>query len=546
MQIMDIIKLFAGLGLFLYGIMEMGTGLEKAAGHKMQRLLEVLTRNKVMAVFVGALVTAVIQSSSATTVMAVGFVNAGLLPLTKAIGVIMGANIGTTVTSLILSVKLDFGVIFAAIGLFLMLGGKRGSLKMLGQIFMGMGVLFIGMETMSSAMKPMQNWDGFRNLMTEVSNPLLGVLVGALLTALIQSSSASIGILQALAGSGLISLHAAMFILYGQNIGTCITTMLASIGANKTARRAAMVHLLFNVIGALMFIVITLTLPFEQWVIRIAGDNLRLQIALAHVSFNVTTTLVLLPLSSVLERLSFMIIRGKDKQEEPMRLTYFDDRLFSTPPIAAKQLFREVTRMGELVKANLDYAMVCFFSNKELPLEEFNNRENVIDYLNAEITAKMIELRGLTLTSRDVHLMGSLFHVVNDLERIGDHAVNIVDIANARRKEKTRFSAKANHEIEMLYGIISVMVDQAIEIVREQIIDPQVIARVEAAEAEVDRLSEELAKNHVNRVKCKKCTPKNGMYYMDMLNNLERIADHADNLATSVDSPDTEGKRLLW
>lgn len=546
MQIMDIIKLFAGLGLFLYGIMEMGTGLEKAAGHKMQRLLEVLTRNKVMAVFVGALVTAVIQSSSATTVMAVGFVNAGLLPLTKAIGVIMGANIGTTVTSLILSVKLDFGVIFAAIGLFLMLGGKRGSLKMLGQIFMGMGVLFIGMETMSSAMKPMQNWDGFRNLMTEVSNPLLGVLVGALLTALIQSSSASIGILQALAGSGLISLHAAMFILYGQNIGTCITTMLASIGANKTARRAAMVHLLFNVIGAIMFIVITLTLPFEQWVVRVAGDNLRLQIALAHVSFNVTTTLVLLPLSSVLERLSFMIIRGKDKQEEPMRLTYFDDRLFSTPPIAAKQLFREVTRMGELVKANLDYAMVCFFSNKELPLEEFNNRENVIDYLNAEITAKMIELRGLTLTSRDVHLMGSLFHVVNDLERIGDHAVNIVDIANARRKEKTRFSAKANHEIEMLYGIISVMVDQAIEIVREQIIDPQVIARVEATEAEVDRLSEELAKNHVNRVKCKKCTPKNGMYYMDMLNNLERIADHADNLATSVDSPDTEGKRLLW
>ncbi len=546
MQIMDIIKLFAGLGLFLYGIMEMGSGLEKAAGHKMQRLLEVLTRNKVMAVFVGALVTAVIQSSSATTVMAVGFVNAGLLPLTKAIGVIMGANIGTTVTSLILSVKLDFGVIFAAIGLFLMLGGKRGSLKMLGQIFMGMGVLFIGMETMSSAMKPMQNWDGFRNLMTEVSNPLLGVLVGALLTALIQSSSASIGILQALAGSGLISLHASMFILYGQNIGTCITTMLASIGANKTARRAAMVHLLFNVIGAIMFIVITLTLPFEQWVVRVAGDNLRLQIALAHVSFNVTTTLVLLPLSSVLEKLSFLIIRGKDKQEEPMRLTYFDDRLFSTPPIAAKQLFREVTRMGELVKANLDYAMVCFFSNKELPLEEFNNRENVIDYLNAEVTAKMIELRGLTLTSRDVHLMGSLFHVVNDLERIGDHAVNIVDIANARRKEKTRFSAKANHEIEMLYGIISVMVDQAIEIVREQIIDPQVIARVEATEAEVDRLSEELAKNHVNRVKCKKCTPKNGMYYMDMLNNLERIADHADNLATSVDSPDTEGKRLLW
>ena len=546
MQFMDVVKLFAGLGLFLYGIEEMGSGLEKAAGHKMQRLLEVLTRNKVLAVLVGALVTGVIQSSSATTVMVVGFVNAGLLPLTKAIGVIMGANIGTTVTSLMLSVKLDFGVIFAALGLLLMLGGKRSTLKMLGQIFMGLGVLFVGMETMSAAMKPMQNWDGFRTMMTEVSNPVLGVLVGALLTALIQSSSASIGILQALAGSGLIGLQGSLFILYGQNIGTCITALLASIGANKTARRAAVVHLLFNVIGAMLFIVITLTLPFEQWVRQMAGDNLRLQIALAHVSFNITTTLILLPMSSVLEKLSFLVVRGKDKQEEPMRLTYFDDRLFSTPPIAAKQLFREVIRMGDLVKANLDYAMKYFFSEKEMPLEEFNNREKVIDYLNAEVTAKMIELRGLTLADRDIHLMGSLFHVVNDLERIGDHAVNIVEIGTARRKEKTKFSAKADHEIEVLYNIISAMVDQSIEIVREQIIDPEVIARVEANEAEVDRLCEELADHHVDRVKNKKCTPKNGMLYLDMLNNLERIADHADNLATSVDAPDAEGKKLLW
>jgi phosphate:Na+ symporter len=416
----------------------------------------------------------------------------------------------------------------------------------MGQIFMGLGVLFVGMETMSGAMQPLQSWDGFRIMMTEVSNPVLGVLVGALLTAVLQSSSASIGILQVVAGSGLISLHGAMFILFGQNIGTCVTAMLASIGANKTARRAAVVHLLFNVIGSLLFIVITLTLPFEMWVRQMAGENLRLQIAIAHISFNVVTTLVLLPLSSVLEKLSFLVIRGKDKQEEPMRLTYFDDRLFSTPPIAAKQLFQEVIRMGDLVKANLDYAITYFFAEKELPLEEFNNREKVIDYLNAEVTAKMIELRGLTLTSRDIHLMGSLFHVVNDLERIGDHAVNIVDIGTARRKEKTRFSAKAVHEIEMLYGKISVMVDQSIDIVRHQIIDPEVIARVKADEAEVDRLCEELAEHHVERVKCKKCTPKNGMLYMDMLNNLERIADHADNLATSVDAPDAEGKRLLW
>jgi phosphate:Na+ symporter len=468
------------------------------------------------------------------------------MDLFQAVGVIMGANIGTTVTSLMLSVKLDFGTIFAAAGLIFLLGGKRPSLKMLGQIFMGLGVLFIGMKTMTGAMEPMQSWEGFRRMMTEVGNPILGVLVGALITALLQSSSASIGILQALAASNLIGLHGAVFILFGQNIGTCITAMLASIGTSRTAKRAAIVHLLFNVIGATLFIIITLTLPFTDWIIQLAGDNLRLQIAFAHVIFNVTTTLILLPMSSVLEKLSRLIIRGEDKLEEPMRLTYFDDRLFSTPPIAAKQLFREVIRMGELVKTNFTFAMEYFFSPKELPAEEFNNRENVIDFLNAEVTAKMIELRGMTLSSRDVHLMGSLFHVVNDLERIGDHATNIVEIGASRRKLKTKFSPKAEHEIESLYVIVNRMVTQSIEIVDKQIIDPEDIARVETDEAEVDRLCEELADHHVERVKNRKCTPKNGMLYMDLLNNLERIADHADNLATSVDAPDAEGKRMLW
>ena len=432
---MDVLKLLAGLGLFLYGIRGMGEGLEKAAGHKMQRLLEILTKNKLTAVCVGALVTGVIQSSSATTVMVVGFVNAGLLSLSKAIGVIMGANIGTTITSLMLSVKLNFGVIFAAIGALLQLMGNRSGIKLCGQIFMGLGVLFVGMEMMTGAMEPLQEWQGFREMMLSVNNPFVGVLVGALITALLQSSAASIGILQALAAAGLIGLQGSLFVLFGQNIGTCVTAMLASIGANKTARRAAIVHLMFNVIGALLFTVITVTLPLADWIQAIAGDNIRLQIALGHVFFNIVTTLILLPLSGLMEKLSYMIIRGQDKQEEPMRLTYFDDRLFNTPPIAAKQLFREVMRMSALVKANFTFAMKCFFSPKDVPADEFENREQVIDFLNAEITAKMIELRGLTLTDRDVHLMGSLFHVVNDLERIGDHSTNIMEIATARRGE---------------------------------------------------------------------------------------------------------------
>ena len=546
MQLMDVLKLFAGLGLFLYGIKGMGEGLERAAGHKMQRLLEVLTRNKLTAVCVGALVTGVIQSSSATTVMVVGFVNAGLLSLSKAIGVIMGANIGTTVTSLMLSFKLNFGVIFAAVGAIFQLLGNRSSVKLCGQIFMGLGVLFVGMEMMTSAMEPLQSWQGFRDMMLAVDNPFVGVLVGALITALLQSSAASIGILQALAAAGLINLHGALFVLFGQNIGTCVTAMLASIGANKTARRAAIVHLMFNVIGALLFVLITVSLPLADWIQAIAGDNLRLQIAVSHILFNIVTTLVLLPLSGVLEKLSYMIIRGQDKQEEPMRLTFFDDRLFNTPPIAAKQLFREVMRMSSLVKANFSFAMKNYFSQKEIPTEEFENREQVIDYLNAEITAKLIELRGLTLTARDVHLMGSLFHVVNDLERVGDHCTNIMEIAASRRSEKTRFSPKAEHEVEMLSGIVDQMLDQSIVIVRDQIIDPAVLGKVEVLEQQVDDLCQDLADHHVERVKNKKCTPKNGMLYLDTLNNLERIADHADNLATSVDAPDEDGKRLLW
>ncbi|HPF87391.1 MAG TPA: Na/Pi cotransporter family protein [Candidatus Limiplasma sp.] len=546
MQFMDVLTLFAGLALFLYGIKEMGEGLEKAAGHRMQRLLEVLTKNKFSAVLVGALVTGVIQSSSATTVMVVGFVNAGLLPLRNAIGVIMGANIGTTVTSLMLSVKLDFGVIFAVIGLIFLLVSGRSNFKMLGQIFIGLGILFVGMKTMTGAMEPMRDWEGFRTMITGVSNPFLGVLIGALITALLQSSSASIGILQALASANLIGLHSSLFILFGQNIGTCITAMLASIGTNKTARRAAVVHLLFNIIGSALFIFIALTLPFADWIESLAGDNLRLQIAFAHIIFNVTTTIILLPMSKLLEKAAYFIVRGQDKQEEPMRLTFFDDRLFSTPPIAAKQLFREVMRMSELVKENFTFAMDYFFKQKDIPLDEFDNRENVIDYLNTEVTAKLIELRSMTLGSRDVHLMGSLFHVVNDLERIGDHCVNITEIADARRTAKKAFTNKAIHEIETLYATVNEALDQAIEIVNKQIIDPAVIKKVSDLEDQIDTMCDDMTDRHMNRVKAKKCSPTNGMLFLDLLNNLERIGDHTENLATSVDEHDDEGRKLLW
>ena len=543
-----IFSLLGGLGLFLFGIKAMGDGLEQAAGPRMKRLLEVLTKNKLMAVLVGALVTGVIQSSSATTVMVVGFVNAGLIELGRAIGVIMGANIGTTVTSLMLSIELDFAIIFTAVGAICqLLGSSRSSFKLFGQITMGLGILFVGMDTMTDAMRPLRDWPVFVNLMATATNPIVGVLVGAGVTAILQSSSASVGILQALASSGAISLEAALFILFGQNIGTCVTALMASVGTSRTAKRTAVVHLLFNVLGTLIFVVVALALPFASWIRMLAGENLRLQIAYSHIIFNVTTTLILLPLSSLLEKLAYVIVRGQDPVQEVMQLKHFDPLLFSTPPIAVQQLFREVQRMADIVITNYQFAMQYYFAPKELPLDEFENREEVIDFLNDKITENLIEVEGLSLNARDTHMVGSLFHVVNDLERIGDHSENIVEIGQTRKKEEIVFSAKAEREIEELASLVTSMLEKSIRIVRKQITDPEILSEVFVLESQVDDMSEALADHHVDRIKNKKCTPKNGMLYLDMLNNLERIADHADNLAGSVDRGEKKSDRpLLW
>jgi len=543
-----IFSLLGGLGLFLFGIKAMGDGLEQAAGPRMKRLLEVLTKNKLMAVLVGALVTGVIQSSSATTVMVVGFVNAGLIELGRAIGVIMGANIGTTVTSLMLSIELDFAIIFTAVGAICqLLGSSRSGFKLFGQITMGLGILFVGMDTMTDAMRPLRDWPVFVNLMATATNPIVGVLVGAVVTAVLQSSSASVGILQALASSGAISLEAALFILFGQNIGTCVTALMASVGTSRTAKRTAVVHLLFNVLGTLIFVVIALALPFASWIRLLAGDNLRLQIAYSHIIFNVTTTLILLPLSSLLEKLAYVIVRGQDPVQEVMQLKHFDPLLFSTPPIAVQQLFREVQRMADIVITNYQFAMQYYFAPKELPLDEFENREEVIDFLNDKITENLIEVEGLSLNARDTHMVGSLFHVVNDLERIGDHSENIVEIGQTRKKEEIVFSNKAEKEIEELANLVTAMLEKSVRIVKKQITDPEILGEVFVLESQVDDMSEALADHHVDRIKNKKCTPKNGMLYLDMLNNLERIADHADNLAGSVDRGDKKADRpLLW
>lgn len=538
MDFMNVLSLLGGLGLFLFGMKIMGDGLEKAAGNRMKKILEMATSNRLLAVLTGVAITAIIQSSSATTVMVVGFVNAGMMSLTQTVGVIMGANIGTTVTSLMLSIKLDFGAIFAFMGLILtnfFNEKKHPTAHQFGYVTMGLGILFVGMDTMSSAMAPLRDWQVFKDMMVSFSHPLLGVAAGMIITAVIQSSSASVGILQALAGEGLIPLQSSVFILFGQNIGTCVTALLASTGTSANAKRAAVVHLLFNVIGTLIFVVIACVLPFADWIESLAPGNLRLQIAYTHVIFNITNTALLLPCANLLERAACMLVPDHEDKDDSMKLKYFDQRMLNTPTIAAQQLFKETQRMGDIAAANYAAAVALFHDWDDARADEVRKREEVLDFLNHEITACLVEVKGLELNEEDTHLVGSMFHVVNDMERVGDHALNMLEAAETKEREHVRFSDKAFAELEELAARVSVQLQKGMKLFREQNNDPKVIQTVEAAEQEIDDMTEALRQHHVDRLKNRKCTAKNGMLYLDLLTNLERIGDHAENIATSMD-----------
>ena len=535
MTLMNVLSLFGGLGLFLFGMKVMGEGLERAAGNRLKRLLEMVTQNRILAMLAGIAITAVIQSSAATTVMVVGFVNAELLSLTQAVGVIMGANVGTTVTPLMLSLQIDFAAIFACMGLILTsLPEKYASAKQFGQVMMGMGVLFVGMNTMSAAMSPLKDWEGFRTAILSMSNPVVGVLIGAAITALLHSSAASIGILQALVGEGLIPLGSAVFILFGQNIGTCVTALIASAGTSSTAKRTAVVHLMFNVFGTILFTIIAVVLPFAEWIQILAPGNLRLQIAVTHIIFNIVTTGLLLPLAGQLEKIACLVIPSGDQTDNDMKLMYFDARLLKTPPIAAAQLFNEVQRMGDISLKNFESAVECFRSWDDEMAAEIQHHEAVLDYLNQTITASLVDVKGLDLNDHDTRLVGSLFHVVNDFERVGDHRQNILEAAQLRHSDEVKFSMKAIGELDTLSAKVSEQLEMAMRLFRAQSNDPAEISAVMENEQAIDDMTEALRVHHVDRLKSRKCSAKNGMIYLDMLTNLERIGDHAENIATSV------------
>ncbi|CZT56309.1 Na/Pi cotransporter family protein [Solibaculum mannosilyticum] len=539
----DILLMLGGLGLFLYGMRLMGDGLELAAGSKLKKLLSALTTNRLMGVLVGFLVTAVIQSSSATTVMVIGFVNAGLMTLSQAAGVIMGANIGTTVTSQIIAFRIggfaftDFAPLFIFVGVIFIMFSKKSTLSHIGQVVGGLGILFLGLTTMSTAMEPLQQVPEFVNLLTSFKNPLIGILVGALFTAIIQSSSASVGILQALAMQGLIGLDGAIFVLCGQNIGTCVTALISSIGANKTARRAAILHLLFNVIGTLLFIPIVLIpgIGFVNMVESLSPGNAAQQIANAHIIFNIVTTLVLLPASPLLVRMATALVPGKDKKEiEPMQVQYLDHRILKTPPIAVGQVIKETERMAVLSRQNFHDSLEYFNQPSPELKERIMANEQVLDYLNKEITAYLIQISALELTASDSATVGALFHTVNDFERIGDHAENIVDAADEMYSRKVKFSDTAAKEIKELTLRVEVLLDEALHMFRSRVYDESLAQTITRSEEDIDRCNEAFRNNHIKRLTKRKCTPEQGAVFLDLLTNLERVADHATNIAFSI------------
>ena len=536
-MILMLISLLGGLGLFMFGMKVLGEGLEKTAGSRLKGLLQAMTRNRPLSILCGIVITILLQSSTATTVMVVGFVNASMLSLGQAIGVIMGANIGTTVTPLLLSLEgIDFGLIFAFVGLLLSWLPKKPRFHVAREfspIVMGIGLLFVGMQSMSSAMAPLREWDGFSTAIQNISNPLVGVLIGAVMCVLLNSSAACVGLLQVLGGAGLIPLSTAMFVLFGTNIGTCLTSLIAGSGTSTAARRTSIVHLLFNTIGTILFVTFASIFPFARWIEALAPGNLKLQIALIHIIFNLATTLVLCPTASLLEKLVCLIIPEKRAENVEMRLRFFDKRLLNTPPIAVAQLKRETERMGEMALNNYNAAFSCFETWDEETAGRINETEDVLDFLNREIAAQLTEVSGLDLSEEDAHLVGRLFHIINDLERVGDHAENILDNARIKQEEGVKFTPKVLSELQDMHGKVNGQLEKALEVFHGRRPDEATLSAIETTEAEIDTLTETLRNHHVERLKSRKCSPKNGMIYLDMLTNLERIGDHAENIATA-------------
>ena len=535
-----IIPFVGGLGMFIYGMQIMAQGLENAAGSKMKALLEALTRNKLMGVMLGALITAVIQSSSATTVMVVGFVNAGIMNLSQAMGVIMGANIGTTVTGwLVSSVEWakflspsNLAPIAIMAGVIVMLTGSRRSTKDLSSIIIGFGILFVGISTMSSAVSPLQESEAFRSLFVTLGhNPFLGIIAGAVVTAVIQSSSASVGILQSLAAAGLVPFNAAVYIIMGQNIGTCVTAIMSSIGAKKNAKTAAIMHLLFNIIGTIIFSVLAIVL-FKVVFVE-AGDGVitQTQISTVHTIFNVGTTILLFPFSDLIIKLARKLEKEDENTEDESRVL-LDDRMLETPGIALQSALSEVSRMGSIVLRTVDKAIDVIFTKDYQKILEIKEEEDTVDRLCSGITNYAVKLSSLSLNEKEHHEVACILQTLSDIERISDYCENISEFAETLTERKAVFTDVGRAELKEMAEVCAESFRYALEAFVEN--DKEKAMKVIEKESQADDLEIKLRTGHMQRLANNQCNTDAGIVYLDALVALERISDHSRNIAEEV------------
>ncbi len=550
MDFFSVLTLFGGLALFLYGMQVMGDGLAKVSGGKLERILENLTSSPLKAVLLGAGVTAVIQSSSATTVMVVGFVNSGIMKLSQAIGVIMGANIGTTATSWILSLSgiegdsffirmlkpSSFSPILAVIGVIFIVFLKNQKKKDIGAILVGFAVLMFGMDSMSAAVKPLADVPEFTNILLAFSNPLLGVLAGTVLTAVIQSSSASVGILQALCVTGAVSYGSAIPIIMGQNIGTCVTALLSAIGANKNAKRAAMVHLYFNLIGTAIFMAVFYAInavvgfPFINDAANPAG------IAVVHSTFNVTATLILLPAAKLLEKLACLTIRDTEEEQKPSaedrEFMILESRFLEKPAFAVEQSRNAARNMAEESYEALRTALSLVKNYDEEQAERVRHAESKVDRYEDELGTYLVKLNHKDLSEHDSRSVSIMLHCIGDFERISDHAVNIMESAQELHDKGVHFSEDAMKELGVLQKAVEDIVNMTYTVFDKQ--DVKLALAIEPLEEVIDELSQELKRRHVNRLRQGTCTIEMGFILSDITTSLERISDHCSNIGVCV------------
>ena len=545
-----ILTMAGGLGLFLFGMELMSDSIEKVAGARLRRILEIFTTNRFMGMIVGIIFTGIIQSSSACTVMVVSFVNSGLMNLYQAAGVILGANIGTTITSQLVSFNLSkIAPLILLVGVVVMMFTKKEKVRKVAEVVVGFGILFVGLSTMSQAMANMKNEPQVVNLLMSLKNPFLATLMGFALTAIIQSSSVTVSIVLLLANQDLLPLPITLYIILGCNIGACATAMLASMTGKKDAKRAALIHLLFNIIGTVI-IYIALFVAGDQIVElikSISADNGRF-VANAHTLIKIAQVIMLFPFTGWLVKMTYLIVPGEDQKvgyRESYQLKYIGDKVVFNPATAVVEVIKELERMASLAEVNLNRAMNALITLDEEDIEEVYEVEKNINFLNHAITDYLVKINQTTLPIEDLNSLGALFHVVNDIERIGDHAENVADAARQRKEEGVSISKEAQKELGDMLEMVNKIIRYAVEMFAKS--DESHMQEIVTLEDQVDEKERELQKKHVERLTKGECSPEAGMIFSDIVSGLERVADHATNIAfaitTEEDAEDGDIKR---